>query len=72
VELLSTIVPSVRELLSDIFGSLSAEERQFLDRVSRKIGNAIASRLGVNPEHLDTTIERLAGEVAKFNKSQSK
>lgn len=72
VELLRTISPSVSELLSDVFGSLPGEEREFLDYVSRSICNASASRLGVNLEHLDTTIERLAGEVAKLNKSQRK
>jgi len=56
----------------DIFENLSSEERQVLDGLVRKIRDASATWRGTNPDHLDTTMERLSGEVGRLNTSQRK
>lgn len=62
-QLVKDIAPAMRLMMLDVFQTLSSRELRMLNRLARKIRNASVQWLGANPDHIEITVERIAGAV---------
>ena len=68
--LLRLIVPNLRSLMDDIFGSLTQQELSEFHKLVRKVSYSCADYLGVNKENLESNTALLVGASSKIKRSR--